>query len=233
VRTILIIIGALLFSGAALAVDQNTTKPDPKLAEMLAAKDENGKPIISPEQQTYFNGLNDNLRELLNHAVQKETITRPEHLAALLALQLRPQKMELVLQNNCILCHSDSANAAASWVLPEDLSQFRASGAASWPGKASGAVARSATSTTAVPAARTAARSAPVSTLELKPSAGAGTVPDRMGQDGLPGVAVAGSEAATGFLIAGCPGLPVRPAAWPGPPTRLAERVPPGLIAPG
>ena len=112
-RTLLIIIGALLFSGAAFAVDQNSTKPNPKLAEMLAAKDESGKPIIGPEEQTYFNGLNDNLRELLNQAVKKETITRPEHLAALLALQLRPQKMELVLQNNCILCHSDSANHSA------------------------------------------------------------------------------------------------------------------------
>ena len=68
---------------------------------------------MTPEQQAYYDGLNDNLRELLNQAVQKETITRPEHLAALFALQLRPQKMELVLQNNCILCHSDSANHSA------------------------------------------------------------------------------------------------------------------------
>ncbi len=36
---------------------------------MLAAKDESGKPIITPEQQTYFNGLNDNLKEMLNRAV--------------------------------------------------------------------------------------------------------------------------------------------------------------------
>jgi predicted CXXCH cytochrome family protein len=113
-RTILIItIGGLLFSGTVFAVDQNATKPNPKLAEMLAAKDEKGKAIITPEEETYFNGLNDNLRELLNQAVQKETITRPEHLAALLTLQLRPQKMELLLQNNCILCHSDSANHSA------------------------------------------------------------------------------------------------------------------------
>ena len=31
---------------------------------MLAAKDANGKPIITPEQQAYFDGLNDNLRAL-------------------------------------------------------------------------------------------------------------------------------------------------------------------------
>jgi Cytochrome c3 len=113
VRTISILIGLLLFSGAAFATEQSSTKPDPKLAAMLAAKDETGKPIISPEELTYFDSLNDNLKELLNKAAQKETITRPEHLAALLSLQLRPQKMELVLQNNCILCHSDSANQSA------------------------------------------------------------------------------------------------------------------------
>jgi cytochrome c1 len=113
VRTISIIIGALLFSGATFAAEQSSTKPNPKLAEMLAAKDETGKPIITPEQRAYFDGLNDNLKELLNQAVQKEAITRPEHLGILLALQLRPQKMELLLQNNCILCHSDSANQSA------------------------------------------------------------------------------------------------------------------------
>ena len=75
---------------------------------MLAAKDKNGNPIINREQQDYLNGLNDHLKELLNQVVEKEVVTRPEHLGLLLALQLRPQKMELVLQNNCILCHTDS-----------------------------------------------------------------------------------------------------------------------------
>ena len=102
-----------MFSGAPFAAGQNATEPNPKLAEMLSAKDESGKPILTPEQQAYYNGLNDNLRELLNKAVEKENITRPEHLAALFALQLRPQKMELVVENNCILCHSDSANHSA------------------------------------------------------------------------------------------------------------------------
>jgi predicted CXXCH cytochrome family protein len=112
-KTLPLIFCSVLFSAASLAEDPISTKPDPKLAEMLTAKDENGKPIVTPEQQVYYDGLNDNLRELLNQAVKKETITRPEHLAALFALQLRPQKMELVLQNNCILCHSDSANHSA------------------------------------------------------------------------------------------------------------------------
>jgi hypothetical protein len=112
-RTILIILGVFLIPAASFAAEQSPAGPTSKLAAMLAAKDEHGKPIITPEQRTYFDGLNDNLKELLNQAVQKEVITRPEHLAVLLALGLRPQKMELVLQNNCILCHSDSANQSA------------------------------------------------------------------------------------------------------------------------
>jgi cytochrome c1 len=115
-RTIQIIVGIVLIPAAAFAAEQTPSGTAPKLAEMLDAKDTSGKPIITQEQRAYFEGLNDNLRQLLNQAVQKEVITRPEHLAALLALQLRPQKMELLLQNNCVLCHSDSEVQT-----PEDL----------------------------------------------------------------------------------------------------------------
>ena len=105
-------VSAVLFA-AVENTEKNATQPNPKLAGMLSAKDESGKQIFTPENRAYYDGLNDNLRERLNQAVEKETITRPEHLAALFALNLRPQKMELVLENNCILCHSDSANHSA------------------------------------------------------------------------------------------------------------------------
>jgi predicted CXXCH cytochrome family protein len=121
-RTILIIVGVLLIPAVAFAAEQTSAGKAPKLAAMLDAKDEHGKPIITPEERAYFDGLNDNLKELLNQAAQKETITRPEHLAMLLSLGLRPQKMELLLQNNCILCHSDSANQSAGdlFSIPSD-----------------------------------------------------------------------------------------------------------------
>jgi hypothetical protein len=112
-RTTTIILAAVLVSLPAIAAEQNLAGASPKLAEILAAKDKDGKPIITPEERAYFDGLNDNLKELLNQAVQKEWITRPEHLSVLLSLGLRPQKMELLLQNNCVLCHSDSANQSA------------------------------------------------------------------------------------------------------------------------
>jgi predicted CXXCH cytochrome family protein len=113
VRAVAIILALFLIPAAGFAADENSAAATPKLAAMLAAKDANGKPIVSPEEQTYFNGLNDNLRSLLNELVQKEVITRPEHLATLLGLQLRPQKMEVLLQNRCILCHTDPESQSA------------------------------------------------------------------------------------------------------------------------
>src|SRR5438067_12305030 len=112
-RAIAIVVGSLLSSAAIFAADQGSAGADAKLTAMLAAKDPNGKPVITLEEQTYFNGLNDNLRALLNDLVQKEVITRPEHLATLLGLQLRPQKMEVLLQNRCVLCHTDSESQSA------------------------------------------------------------------------------------------------------------------------
>ena len=112
-RTLPIVLLGVAFSAVAYGADQVAVQPEPKLAEMLSAKDDKGQSIITPEQRAYYDGLNDNLRELLNQAAKKETISRAEHLGALLSLQLRPQKMEIVLENNCLLCHSDSANHSA------------------------------------------------------------------------------------------------------------------------
>lgn len=93
---------------ASFAAEAPTVGLPPKLVEILAAQDNGGKPIIPPEQRAYFDGLNDHLKELLGQAVNKEFITRPEHLELLLRFKLPPQKMELVLQDNCLLCHTDA-----------------------------------------------------------------------------------------------------------------------------
>ena len=112
-RRIAIALGALLIPVLCLGADQNSAGASSKLSAMLAAKDPNGKPIVTPEEQAYFAGLNDNLRAQVNDLVQKEVITRPEHLAILLGLGLRPQKMEVLLQNRCVLCHTDSEAQSA------------------------------------------------------------------------------------------------------------------------
>lgn len=121
-RAIAIVLGACLIAAGSFATDQGSAGANSKLAAMFAAKDANGKPIITPEEQIYFSSLNDNLLALLNDLVEKEVITRPEHLATLLGLQLRPQKMEVLLQNRCVLCHTDSESQSAEnlFSIPSD-----------------------------------------------------------------------------------------------------------------
>ncbi|HEU0209103.1 MAG TPA: hypothetical protein VFQ78_08980 [Candidatus Udaeobacter sp.] len=112
-RTITIVLNVFWIAAGSFAANQSSVGANSKLTAMLLAKGADGKPIITPEEQVYFDGLNDNLRALVNELVQKEVITRPEHLAALLGLQLRPQKMEALLQNRCVLCHTDSESQSA------------------------------------------------------------------------------------------------------------------------
>src|SRR5207247_6707954 len=95
------------FFAAAIAADEKPCVIPPKLAALLATQGKDGKPVISPEQRAYFDGLNDHIKALLGNAAETEIITRADHLGFILALGLRPQKMEVFLQDNCILCHTD------------------------------------------------------------------------------------------------------------------------------
>ena len=91
-RTILIILGVALIPSAVLAAEQKPAKAAPTLAALLDAKDKAGKPIISQEERVYYNGLNDNLKELLNQAVQKEVITKAGALRNAAGVTVAPAK---------------------------------------------------------------------------------------------------------------------------------------------
>lgn len=108
-KTFKLIFGLVPFLLVAnLLAQEKSSATSPKLAELLGAKGKNGQSIITEEERTYFDGLNDHLRDLLSQAVKKQAITRAEHLGVLLSLKLRPQAMETLLQDNCVLCHTDS-----------------------------------------------------------------------------------------------------------------------------
>ena len=80
---------------AAIAADEKPIVIPQKLEALLATQGKDGKPVITPEQRTYFDGLNDHIKALLGNAAEKEIITRADHLGFILALGLRPQKMEV------------------------------------------------------------------------------------------------------------------------------------------
>ena len=100
-------LGLLLCAATLVGAAEEPAAGPNKLAALRAAKGEDGKPVISDAQKAYLDGLNDHIKALLTNVVETEIITRSDHLGSLLALGLRPQKMELLLQDNCILCHTD------------------------------------------------------------------------------------------------------------------------------
>ena len=118
--------------------------------------------------------------------------------------------------------HSDSAKAAASWVLPDDLSQSCAPGAASGPGRVAGAAARSGTSATVAPAGSAAARPGDVSGLALEAF---GQRRHRPGPEG-PGRPAGGRGAHGGPLTGGTgTGWPSRTGMIPFPASRVRVRL--------
>ena len=92
---------------AARAAEDKPPTVTQKLAGLLTAAGQDGKPVISSEQRAYFDSLNGLIKGLLSNVVEREIITKPDHLASVLALGLQPQKMELLLLDNCVLCHTD------------------------------------------------------------------------------------------------------------------------------
>ncbi len=77
------------------------------VAELFEETDDDGAPIIPPELQAYFAGLPTHAQGYFADAVDEGLISGTAHARRLLSLQLDADKMELVLTDNCILCHSD------------------------------------------------------------------------------------------------------------------------------
>jgi predicted CXXCH cytochrome family protein len=81
--------------------------PSAALAKLLSAGGENGQPVIPPKARAYFDALPGRARELTAQAVADEVITSPQHLGAILALEMQAGTFEFALGDRCFLCHSD------------------------------------------------------------------------------------------------------------------------------
>ena len=105
-------IGALLLS-TLLAVTSNAENeakyPGP-LQAFLTAKAKDGTPVLSAEDHEVLAKMTEHTRKLIADAIDGQILGSAQHLKILLSLELSPQSMEIVAQDNCILCHSDPGN---------------------------------------------------------------------------------------------------------------------------
>jgi predicted CXXCH cytochrome family protein len=101
-----------LLAAAAPVPPELAAWPEP-LRPFLTAKDKEGKPALSPEQRAALEKLPEHTRKLLATAADNQILGSAQHLGVLLSLDLSPQALEIVAQDNCILCHSDPGNQKA------------------------------------------------------------------------------------------------------------------------
>jgi hypothetical protein len=83
------------------------------LQELVAAKRKDGTPVLSDEDRKALAAMSEHTRQLLSEAADNQLLGSAQHLKVLLSLGLSPATMEIVAQDNCILCHSDPGNQKA------------------------------------------------------------------------------------------------------------------------
>lgn len=97
--------------GAAEAVAEKTPfAPSPGLRALLSARDDNGEALIDAEAGEYFEDLPAQAKEFFNQAVEAELMSEPSHLQEILGLGLPVGKLELLMRDNCVVCHTDPAS---------------------------------------------------------------------------------------------------------------------------
>ena len=105
----IILLFLLLVGGAA----DEAKYPEP-LTELLAAKHKDGTPALSAQDHATLAAMSEHTRTLIGAAAESQILGSADHLKILLSLGLSPASMEIVMQDNCILCHSDPGNQKAA-----------------------------------------------------------------------------------------------------------------------
>ena len=109
---------AVLVAGA-LAAAAPESFPEP-IRPFLAAKTRDGKKVLSEQEVEKLAQMPEHTRHLVAAAADNMILGSADHLRILLSLDLSSQGLEVVLQDNCILCHSDPGNVKARALFSPD-----------------------------------------------------------------------------------------------------------------
>jgi hypothetical protein len=116
-----VLLAALLASGSGAAApaapaaaapaggDSAAALPEP-VRPFLTAKAKDGTMVLTEDDKAKLFKLPERSKQLLGAAVDSMILGSPQQLHNLLDLGLAPAQLDLVLQDNCILCHSDPQN---------------------------------------------------------------------------------------------------------------------------
>ena len=95
---------------AATGTDPEGHVPEakwPKEFKDLFDAKEKGAPVLGPKDQEKFRALPAHAQELAFQSLRSGILSSAKHLSVLLALDLDNKKLELVLGDNCVVCHTN------------------------------------------------------------------------------------------------------------------------------
>ena len=117
-----LVVAALLAGSSPARADEKPGKAAPPAAapaghvdesswpedfRKLLLAEEKGKPVVPEKARARFRELPSHAQKLLFSAAASGFVASPAHLATLLGLDLDDRKVELLLSDNCVLCHSN------------------------------------------------------------------------------------------------------------------------------
>ncbi len=70
--------------------------------------EEKGKPLLDEKTRSHFRNLSGHAQDLFISAVASGLLGTPQQLSTLLSLDLDDRKTELLLSDNCVLCHTNT-----------------------------------------------------------------------------------------------------------------------------
>jgi len=107
VTALRVVLLLMLVVGVSGAQAEEEFAPSEELNALLSAVTEGGAPLLSPKEREYFDALPGRARALFGDAVEEGLLSQAEHLKELLSLGLPAAKIELLMRDNCVICHTD------------------------------------------------------------------------------------------------------------------------------
>jgi predicted CXXCH cytochrome family protein len=106
-RIVLLLAPLALAIGAVVAHADGEFTPSEELSALLSAPGVGDEPLISSQEREYFDQLPARAKKLFEEAIENELLSEASHLKEILSLGLPAVKVELLMQDNCVVCHTD------------------------------------------------------------------------------------------------------------------------------
>lgn len=106
-RHLRIVVLLALALGAAGSRAAEDFTPSEELSALLSTQREDGEPLIGSREHEYFDGLPARAKQFFNQATEAGLLNEASQLQGILSLHLPRERVEFLMRDNCVVCHTD------------------------------------------------------------------------------------------------------------------------------